>query len=277
MNAFRLRNGLALRIIAPFAVALVVVFSLAAFLLGRTVRDEGLRELKERAQLLADTLAYNAELPLLASDVDSLEALLGGAARDSDLLHVAALDARGREVASFSPPGRPAALAAGRRPSFVILESPVMTVPRPAEGGEATAFALDPAVSARAQPIGRLRLLVSTERTTARTRRLQAQIAAAGLVVLALCVGIGFALVRALAGRLQSLVEATRRVAAGDLSVRVEPSTPDEIGELARAFNRMTADLDVARAEVLAERADLERRVAVLTAELERAQENLIH
>ena len=40
-----------------------------------------------------------------------------------------------------------------------------------------------------------------------------------------------------------SLVEAARRVAAGDLGAKVEVESGDELGELAASFNRMTEDL----------------------------------
>lgn len=46
------------------------------------------------------------------------------------------------------------------------------------------------------------------------------------------------------------LVGATRRVAGGDLSVRVAVAEGDEIGELATAFNEMTAELAEASARV---------------------------
>jgi signal transduction histidine kinase len=42
---------------------------------------------------------------------------------------------------------------------------------------------------------------------------------------------------------LESLVEGTIRVARGDLSHRIDVSSGDEIGELARNFNRMTAEI----------------------------------
>lgn len=57
------------------------------------------------------------------------------------------------------------------------------------------------------------------------------------------------------------LVHATRRVAGGDLGVRVAATQPDEIGELGRAFNEMTSAL----AETTGRVAELHRR------EIERA------
>jgi signal transduction histidine kinase len=64
-----------------------------------------------------------------------------------------------------------------------------------------------------------------------------------------------------------SLAEAARRVAAGDLGAKVEVESSDELGELARSFNRMTEDLAeqkdrTVRAERVAAWRELARRLA---------------
>ena len=64
-----------------------------------------------------------------------------------------------------------------------------------------------------------------------------------------------------------SLAEAARRVAAGDLSAKVEVESSDELGELAASFNRMTEDLvqqkdRTLQAERVAAWRELARRLA---------------
>jgi two-component system nitrogen regulation sensor histidine kinase NtrY len=64
-----------------------------------------------------------------------------------------------------------------------------------------------------------------------------------------------------------SLADAARRVAAGDLGVKVEVESGDELGELAAAFNRMTEDLvqqkdRAVQAERVAAWRELARRLA---------------
>jgi signal transduction histidine kinase len=64
-----------------------------------------------------------------------------------------------------------------------------------------------------------------------------------------------------------SLAEAARRVAAGDLGAQVEVESSDELGELARSFNRMTEDLAqqkdrTVQAERVAAWRELARRLA---------------
>src|SRR5450759_5215116 len=65
----------------------------------------------------------------------------------------------------------------------------------------------------------------------------------------------------------ESLAEAARRVAAGDLSAKVEVQSRDELGELAASFNRMTEDLvqqkdRTLQAERVAAWRELARRLA---------------
>jgi signal transduction histidine kinase len=277
MRRLRLLNRLAFRMVLPFAVALIAVLGTTTFFLGRTLRTEGLRELNERASLLAETLAYNAELPLLARDSEALRTLLEGARRDPDLLEASVFDAEGRVLAQFTAAARLGASPTRVERGSIFLTALIRTEGSPSGGGDSAAFVLDEPRGKPGTAIGRVRLMISTARTVARTRRLQSQIAGAGAGLLLLCVGIGFGLVRIIGTPLRALVSATRRVAQGDLSVRVTPSTADEIGELGVAFNRMAADLDVTRSELEAERSALERRVEERTAALQRAQETLLH
>ena len=75
--------------------------------------------------------------------------------------------------------------------------------------------------------------LVSVNRTLLLTA------AAAGLAA----VGLGLGLSRRILAPVGALTEAARRMAAGDLSQRVDSASGDEIGDLARAFNAMADGL----------------------------------
>jgi len=257
-------NRLAVRIVLPFALALLAACGFAAWSLGRSVREGALADLRERTGLLAQGLARSAELPMLAGDAAALGELLEEAGRDPDVLDAVVVDAAGRRVAGL---GKPEAPRQGRTATVLVLEEPVRTSsPLDPEG---SAFALDRGAAAPERALGELRLLVSLARTEARVAALEKQIALAGLALLALCAAIGWATVRLVGRPLRQLVEATDRIAAGDLPVRVAPSSTDEVGTLGRAFNRMAEDL-------AAERGELERRVEARTAELRRAQETLV-
>lgn len=71
------------------------------------------------------------------------------------------------------------------------------------------------------------------------------------LLVAVVEVGLGYYIFRSLSGGLGTLLEGTRRVTQGDLSLSVPASGRDEFGELARAFNTMVDSLRTSREENL--------------------------
>jgi signal transduction histidine kinase len=73
---------------------------------------------------------------------------------------------------------------------------------------------------------------------------------ATGVVVL-IAVLLTMVIARRTTAPIVELEAHTRRVASGDLSARVEVRSEDELGELASAFNRMTADLAESRTKLV--------------------------
>jgi len=69
------------------------------------------------------------------------------------------------------------------------------------------------------------------------------------------------------------LVKGMKRVAAGDLNIRVESRLKDELGELTDSFNYMTNDIKDAREKLLKLKADLEERKEYLESILKYANE----
>ena len=67
----------------------------------------------------------------------------------------------------------------------------------------------------------------------------------------------------------KALIDGTHRVAGGDLSYRLPVQSDDELGDLARSFNKMTAEVQGVHAEI-------EERVRRKTAELEKAHKVLL-
>ena len=105
----------------------------------------------------------------------------------------------------------------------------------------------------------------------ARSRKLQLRFNAALLLVSLLIVAIAVWIALNVADRLVrpvgELVDAARRVAAGDLSARVsDPRSRDEVGTLANAFNQMTARLEQQNNALVAANDQLENRRALIEA-----------
>ncbi len=70
-----------------------------------------------------------------------------------------------------------------------------------------------------------------------------------GLTAL-IALGLGLTLAGKVVRRLGHLAAATRQVALGDLNARVIDKSQDEIGALARAFNRMVSEVETSRARI---------------------------
>ena len=79
--------------------------------------------------------------------------------------------------------------------------------------------------------------LAASARTTA------GLIALVALLSTLLAVGVGYIVARSISKPLNALVEGAERIAAGDMNVRVQVNSNDELGDLAASFNRMTEEL----------------------------------
>ena len=90
----------------------------------------------------------------------------------------------------------------------------------------------------------------------------------AGRAALVLGLGASNLIARRFASPIRQLAKTSSAVAAGDLSVRSEVSSSDELGVLSRAFNHMTEELERSHS-------DLERRISERTRDLEAARDML--
>ena len=97
----------------------------------------------------------------------------------------------------------------------------------------------------------------------------------AGALVL-LCLVSGWFVFVVVHRPIQALIRGTKRVATGDLDHRIDVQSKDELGQLAESFNKMTAELSEAHAEITGWAQQLEERVDRKTEELEKAHRFLL-
>ena len=97
-----------------------------------------------------------------------------------------------------------------------------------------------------------------------RTRTALATALAAGALALLGAVTLIAALIASIRRPLDELVTATQKLAAGDLTERVEPSGPLELRELDSAFNAMAEQLEGAQSHIEAERSKLSTTIESL-------------
>ncbi len=108
------------------------------------------------------------------------------------------------------------------------------------------------------------RRVAAQDRATDRSRKALLTAGGAGILALLGAVGLVAALVTSLRRPLDSLVQATGRLAAGDFEARVEPDGPAELRDLSGAFNTMAGQLETARERVEAARQRLSTTIESL-------------
>ena len=122
-------------------------------------------------------------------------------------------------------------------------------------------------VVAEAADVGAIRVLSLQSRDLALApyRRIQLGLLVLGIVAIGAGVAGSAVFARSLTSPIGQLVEATHQVAAGRYDVPLELSREDELGDLARSFNTMTAGLR--------ERADMQKFVSQSTVQMIQSHE----
>ncbi|WP_024869156.1 putative bifunctional diguanylate cyclase/phosphodiesterase [Pseudoxanthomonas suwonensis] len=261
----RLRFGLQARSLAAMAMMLGVVLLVLVVLMGRqqqmrdeteTIGREGVRSLidtylRDHARSLAVQLAENLANPMYYRDLDAIGTVLRDNSRDDLVKWIRVYDLEGRlvhdgsvEIAGFGQPMTdPLAAEAVASPGVSVQAAPgLLTGTAPVMvgservGGVRVALDLDFADSYAQRNFAELR-----ERMDALSGRhlrwLALPMALLGLV----CFVVAWYVQRTLVKPIRSLADAARRIEAGDYSVeRVDSRRTDEVGDLIRAFGRMS-------------------------------------
>jgi signal transduction histidine kinase/ActR/RegA family two-component response regulator len=132
--------------------------------------------------------------------------------------------------------------------------------------------------------IGNLYMGISLEEVIASTSRSRSTVALVSIVIFLVGMIVTFGISTVMTGGLRQMVDTVQKIAGGDLNQRASVASRDEVGNLAKSFNRMVDNLETARQELENMNRTLEQRVEERTAELqkeikerEKAEQNLLH
>lgn len=254
-------------------VILLVMAALVAIVEHRQ-RAAIINEVQERGAVLARNLAAISTGPLLLYNFTALEQNVAQMAQETDVAYAIVLDAEGK-VAAHS--GRPAEV--GSVPKGPVAERAVKAdaplvqeTVAPDTGKSLYEFSVP--VKVEGQRWGTVQVGLSRQRMEteiAETRRELILLAALTLIL----GGIASAVVaRRIARPVRRLSEAVAAISRGELDQRIEPSTSDEIGHLAVAFNHMASQLFQQRSALEAAHSELRQRFAELS-DLKRYTDNI--
>lgn len=188
------------------------------------------RRFAEHISFLAKYLALTAELGILIDDRPMLRNLAVNLMSEKDVVRVAILDSRGRELVRVPE---------GPSGAFPVMETPVLLTE---SREESKAFGSPE--EAQDRLLGKVKISYSTAGidqlwTTIVTYFIWLAAGLTGLAVL-----VAYFISHSLVAPVRGLAQVARRVAQGDLGTRALPGSLPETMELAKAFNVMLDSLD---------------------------------
>ncbi|HET7340644.1 MAG TPA: ATP-binding protein, partial [Methylomirabilota bacterium] len=224
--------------------------------------------------VLARDLAAISQSPLLLYNFTALEQNVARLAAEEDVEYAIVLDADGRVAAHSARPDRIGRVLTGEVDQRAAAAAePLMQETVTRKGQAVYDFAVP--IVVQGQRWGTVRVGLSKQRMDALIRRTRSELATLTAVTLLLG-GLAAALVaRRISRPVQQLAEGAAAISRGELDLRIEPTTDDEIGRLAIAFNHMAAQLRQQRAAVEGVNAELRQRLEEL-ADLKGYTDNIL-
>ncbi len=241
------------------------------------------KDLKERGLVLADNLAYNAEYGVLTAHTVILTRLITGVMAQPDVVYCVIRDTDGK-VLAFSGPENKMPLPNEIIHKAIITNKAIVhqfksnvvkdnnyvnyydiTVPVKSKAGEAVTnedVFFQEQTSDHERKIGVVQVGLSLSRVDSLVKKVQTNIAFLVIAMLLIAGIISVLLTRIILVPIKKLMEATKKVSAGDLNFKVSVKTSDEIGVLADSFNKMIDDLQkitVSRDELIKAQEELRK------------------
>ena len=244
---------------------LVIVFVMLAVMVVVEQRQRAaiIAEVVRRGEVIARNLAAISYGPLLLYNYTALEQNVARVAGEADVVYALVLDADGKVAAHSRDPERVGAVLEGLVHRRAAQAGELLVQETVTSRGEAIYdFAVPVEVEGRKW--GTIRVGLSKRRMEAEIGRTRLELGVLTLAV-SLLGGLAAALVaRRIARPVRRLAEGVAAISRGELAQRIEPTTADEIGALAAAFNHMAVQLVQQRGALEEANAELQRHVGEL-------------
>ncbi len=293
----QLQLGLKTKFVLTISFLILVT---SAILSGFIVEKQSLliqRELEKRGESMVRNLAHNSEYGVLVENKLLLLNLMEGLYQEVELVYIIIQDRQGNILADWERteeyhriPTRKLARSGqalkDEKPSkdyfvanggeFYNFSCPIKTT-QVERSKEEVGLILDHKkdMVTREEKIGRAHIGMSLQHMRKEIADMKRIIVLLTFLVVAVGILLTIFLVNLFIKPVKRLVQATERIASGDLSQMVKVNTKDEIGTLASSFNRMITSLKDSREKIEEYSRTLENKVKERTVELENALKSL--
>ena len=250
------------------------------------------RELEKRAESLVRNLAFNGEYGVLVENQALLLNLMKGLSREEDVNYIVIQDRKGKVLADwYRQENEPKFSSEKLKIIQQVFKGEKTQANHFVVGGEefsnfsypvktqrierskeelGLALGIKNEQTYREENIGMAHIGMSLQHMRQEIADMRRMVVLLTLVVVLAGISLTIFLVNIFLKPVKRLVQATERIANGDLTHTVEVSAKDEIGALASSFNQMTVSLKESREKIEEYNRNLEFMVKERTAELER-------
>ena len=222
---------------------LCVIMAVVMIVVEQRQRDAIVAEFERRGEVLIRNFAAISSGPLLLYNFTALEQNAARVASEDDVIYAIVLDAEGKVAAHSRRPERIGVPLVGRVHERAARADALLVQPTVTPDTHESLYDFTLPIEVGGQKWGTVRVGLTQRRMDDAIRKTRLELGL--LAALTLVVGgVAAALVaRRIAGPVRQLEARVAAIARGELDQRIEPTTFDEIGRLAIAFNHMATQL----------------------------------
>jgi len=267
---------------------LLILACLALAILGpRLYRLSFLRNLQDKASSIGQIATYSLAPAIIFDDRDNMSEVLNSLSQIPEIDYILVFDASGQELVRYqrplNQPTTPSSESASKiqpAPSTQVpLTSTSSTLPplveltRTALTGDGLYYNLYTGIEHEGEPVGSLSAGFSLKLIKAEMARINRVFLTTSLLIFAFGFLTIYFLSVLVTRPLRKMARTVNEIAAGNLNLRLEVNSSDEVGQLASIFNYGLDELQKTMSNLEEAKETLEKKVEERTAELQRQVE----
>ncbi len=237
----------------------VLIGLIAAFIFyffPARLEEQSLNALRDKAEAITRITGFSIGSALHQTNVQLIEDAFDAARQNPDIIYLVVINNHGHLIAAYNH-------KSAKQLDYQETESGSVL------SGDGRVMKIQTSVLHEGKPAGKLFLGLSLEQIRADVRQYRVMTGLLSLIIFLIGLLSVYLISRFLTRSLNTIVRVVDKVSKGDLKQRTGIESTDEVGVLAKAFDRLVDNLEFAYGEMEQLTRNLERRVDVRTRELQ--------